>query len=55
MCQNQAFVLDLEIGITGVVLGVCVCLCLGWDKYGRPCDESSESPSDYRLVLSQPT
>ena len=54
-CDVSKSSVCLGFGITGVVLGVCVCLCLGCDKYGCQCDESSESPSDDPLVLSQPT
>ena len=54
-CDVSKSSVCLGFGITGVVLGVSVCLCLGWDKYGCPCDESSEIPSDDPLVLSQPT
>ena len=54
-CDVSKSSVCLGFGTTGVVLGVCVCLCLGCDKYGCPSDESSESPSDDPLVLSQPT
>lgn len=52
-CNVTKSSVGLGFGITAVVLGVGGCLYVGCQECAS--DESSESPSDDPLVLSQPT